>query len=43
MTISFDVEASKTAMTAVVSGAEIFIPLEALIDLNVEIARLEKN
>ncbi|EAG7145079.1 valine--tRNA ligase, partial [Listeria monocytogenes] len=41
--ISFDVEASKTAMTAVVSGAEIFIPLEALIDLNVEIARLEKE
>ncbi|HAC4117502.1 TPA_asm: valine--tRNA ligase [Listeria monocytogenes] len=43
VTISFDVEASKTAMTAVVSGAEIFIPLEALIDLNVEIARLEKE
>ncbi|MCH2806895.1 valine--tRNA ligase, partial [Listeria monocytogenes] len=43
VTISFDGEASKTAMTAVVSGAEIFIPLAALIDLNVEIARLEKE
>ncbi|MBC1488099.1 valine--tRNA ligase [Listeria sp. FSL L7-1485] len=43
VTISFDITPSKTAMTAVVSGAEIFIPLEALIDLEVEIARLQKE
>jgi len=30
-------------MTAVVTGAEIFLPLEGLIDIEEEIARLEKE
>ncbi|MBC6315457.1 valine--tRNA ligase [Listeria grandensis] len=42
-TISFDIEPSKTAMTAVVSGAEIYLPLEGLINIEEEIARLEKE
>ncbi|MBC1234592.1 valine--tRNA ligase [Listeria booriae] len=42
-TISFDIVPSKTAMTAVVSGAEIYLPLEGLINIGEEIERLEKE
>lgn len=41
--ISFDLEPSNTAMTAIVTGTEIFLPLEGLIDINEEIKRLEKE
>lgn len=41
--ISFDIEPSNTAMTAVITGAEIFLPLEGLIDLSEEIERLTKE
>lgn len=43
MTISFDIEPSRTAMTAIVSGTEIYLPLEGLIDIKAEIERLEKE
>lgn len=39
--IAADIEAPKLSMSAVISGAEIFVPLEELIDLDEEIARLE--
>src|SRR5699024_9615222 len=35
--------APEDAMTAIVTGAEIFLPLEGLIDFEKEIARLEKE
>ncbi|TWW14040.1 valine--tRNA ligase [Dellaglioa algida] len=41
--ISPDVIAPKLAMTSVITGAEIYMPLAELIDLNDEIARLEKE
>ncbi|MDQ0216749.1 valyl-tRNA synthetase [Oikeobacillus pervagus] len=41
--ISTDVEIPDKAMTAVVTGAEIILPLEGLINMEEEIARLEKE
>ncbi|MFB8735320.1 hypothetical protein ACEQPO_20695 [Bacillus sp. SL00103] len=38
-----DVPASDKAMTAVISGAELILPLEGLINLDEEIARLQKE
>ncbi|MEN2765721.1 valine--tRNA ligase [Ornithinibacillus xuwenensis] len=43
LTIATDLEAPEKAMTAVVTGAEIFLPLEGLIDFDKEIARLQKE
>src|SRR5699024_876164 len=41
LTIETTVEAPNKAMTAVVTGAEIFLPLEGLIDIDKELTRLE--
>ncbi|KRN88980.1 valine--tRNA ligase [Ligilactobacillus ceti] len=41
--IGFDVVAPTLAMTAVITGAEVYLPLADLIDLNDEVARLEKE
>lgn len=41
--ISVNVTAPEKAMTSVVTGAELFLPLEGLIDFDKEIARLEKE
>jgi len=38
-----DISAPDKAMTAVVSGAELFLPLEGLINIEEELARLEKE
>ncbi|MER2118633.1 MAG: valine--tRNA ligase [Solibacillus sp.] len=43
LTIGADLEAPAQAMSAVVSGAEIFMPLAGLINIEEEIARLEKE
>ncbi|WP_047984995.1 valine--tRNA ligase [Ornithinibacillus californiensis] len=43
LVISTKVDAPEKAMTAVITGAEIFLPLEGLIDFDKEIARLEKE
>lgn len=43
LTISSDVKAPETAMTAVITGAEIYLPLAGLINLEEEIIRLEKE
>lgn len=43
LVIGVDVEAPEKAMTAVVTGAELFLPLAGLINLDEEIARLEKE
>ncbi|MGG3738528.1 valine--tRNA ligase [Aeribacillus pallidus] len=43
LTIATTLEAPDKAMTAVVSGAELFLPLEGLINIEEEIARLEKE
>src|SRR5690606_2669439 len=43
LVIATNVDAPEKAMTAVVTGAEIFLPLEGLIDFDKEIARLEKE
>ncbi|SIO07639.1 valyl-tRNA synthetase [Carnobacterium alterfunditum] len=43
LTISSDVESPETAMSAVITGAEIYLPLAGLINLEEEIARLEKE
>lgn len=43
LTIATEVTAPEDAMTAIVTGAEIFLPLEGLIDFEKEIARLEKE
>ena len=43
LTIDPSVEAPEQSMTAVVTGAELFLPLEGLIDFEKEIARLEKE
>lgn len=43
LVISQQVEAPELSMSAVITGAEIFLPLEDLINLDEEIARLEKE
>lgn len=43
LTINMDLEAPEKAMTAIVSGAELFLPLADLINLEEEKARLEKE
>ncbi|WP_336046356.1 valine--tRNA ligase [Solibacillus ferritrahens] len=43
LTIGTELEAPAQAMSAVVSGAEIFMPLAGLINIDEEIARLEKE
>ena len=43
LVITPTVEAPEQSMTAVITGAEIFLPLEGLIDIEKEIARLEKE
>jgi len=43
LTIGEDLEAPSQSMTAVVTGAELFLPLVGLINLEEEIARLEKE
>ncbi|MET3574623.1 valine--tRNA ligase [Bhargavaea ullalensis] len=41
--ISRDLEAPGKSMTAVITGAELFLPLEGLINIEEELARLEKE
>lgn len=41
--IAADIEAPKLAMTSVITGAEVYLPLADLIDLNEEISRLQKR
>ncbi|WKA56234.1 valine--tRNA ligase [Planococcus shixiaomingii] len=43
LTIGQDIEAPEKSMSAVVSGAELFMPLEGLIDVDAELARLSKE
>src|SRR5690625_940667 len=43
LTIAQTLDVPDKAMTAVVTGAEIYLPLEGLIDFDKEIARLEKE
>lgn len=43
LTVDTEISAPEDAMTAIVTGAEIFLPLEGLIDFEKEIARLEKE
>ncbi|ABY45462.1 valine--tRNA ligase [Bacillus mycoides] len=43
LTIKIDLQAPEKAMTAIVSGAELFLPLADLINLDEEKARLEKE
>jgi valyl-tRNA synthetase len=43
LVISLSVEVPEKAVSAVVTGAEIYLPLAGLIDLDKEIARLEKE
>lgn len=43
LTLGVAIEAPGKSMSAVVSGAELFMPLEGLIDKDAEIARLEKE
>src|SRR5699024_983860 len=43
LTIAQSLDIPEKAMTAVVTGAEIYLPLEGLIDFDKEIARLEKE
>ncbi|WP_280158487.1 valine--tRNA ligase [Priestia megaterium] len=43
LVISTDVSLDEKAMTAVVTGAELILPLEGLINIQEEIARLEKE
>ena len=43
LTISKSIEAPEEAMTAVITGAEIYLPLAGLINIEEEIARLEKE
>ncbi|WP_126427953.1 valine--tRNA ligase [Brevibacillus marinus] len=43
LTIDSGLEAPEKAMTAVVSGAELFFPLAGLIDIEQEVKRLEKE
>ena len=41
--IAADIEAPKLAMTSVITGVEVYLPLADLIDLNEEISRLQKE
>ena len=41
--IAADIEAPRLAMTSVITGAEVYLPLADLIDLNEEISRLQKE
>ena len=41
--IAADIEAPKLAMTSVITGAEVYLPIADLIDLNEEISRLQKE
>ena len=41
--IAADIEAPKLAMISVITGAEVYLPLADLIDLNEEISRLQKE
>ncbi|MGP4080576.1 valine--tRNA ligase [Pseudalkalibacillus sp. R45] len=43
LTMGLDLEAPEKAMTSIVSGVEIFLPLEGLIDIEEEIKRLENE
>jgi valyl-tRNA synthetase len=43
LTIGTDVTAPDKAVSNVVTGAEVYLPLEGLIDIDAEIARLEKE
>ncbi|MDQ0269998.1 valine--tRNA ligase [Cytobacillus purgationiresistens] len=43
LTIAIEISAPDKAMTAVVTGAEIILPLEGLINIEEEIARLQKE
>lgn len=43
LTISVNLDVPEKAMASVVTGAEIFLPLEGLIDFDKEIERLEKE
>jgi len=43
LTLGVAIEAPGKSMSAVISGAELFMPLEGLIDKDAEIARLEKE
>ncbi len=43
LTISSTLKAPETAMSAVITGAEIFLPLAGLINIDEEIVRLEKE
>ncbi|WP_077621340.1 valine--tRNA ligase [Sediminibacillus massiliensis] len=43
LTISTKVDVPEKAMSAVITGAEIFLPLEGLIEIDKEIERLEKE
>ena len=43
LVIATEVNAPEEAMSSVVTGAELFLPLEGLIDFDKEIARLEKE
>ncbi|MFD2612559.1 valine--tRNA ligase [Paenibacillus gansuensis] len=43
LTVDASAEAPDKAMTALVTGAELFLPLAGLIDISQEIARLEKE
>ena len=43
LTISNTIEAPEEAMTAIITGAEIYLPLAGLINIEEEIARLEKE
>ncbi|UHA74365.1 valine--tRNA ligase [Paenibacillus sp. 481] len=41
--VSMDIAAPNKAMTAIITGAELYLPLAGLIDIEQEIARLEKE
>jgi valyl-tRNA synthetase len=43
LTISKDIKAPKMAKSAVITGAKLYLPLKGLIDLDEEIARLQKD
>src|SRR5699024_5506946 len=43
LTVQEEVDVPEQAMSAVITGAEVFLPLEGLIDFEKEIARLEKE
>ncbi|MCQ2557438.1 MAG: valine--tRNA ligase [Ligilactobacillus sp.] len=43
LTIASDIEAPSLALTSVITGAEVYIPLGDLVDLDAEVARLQKE